>query len=66
MDWKSWPTGRPGPYVSDARMQQVMNSFRNLDKQRDEQSRTKGHVLHIAEFSSSGRGESDLYRSSPA
>jgi len=64
MDWESWPTGRPGPYVSEARMQEIMGVSQYLNRERNEQSRTKEHVIHIAEFSSSGRGESELYRSS--
>jgi len=46
MDWESWPTGRPGPYVSEARMQQLMNDFQQYNGQRNEQSRTKEHVIH--------------------
>jgi len=65
MDWESWPTGRPGPYVSKARMQQVMDYFQYYNGERDEESRTKDNVIHVAEFSSSGRGESDLYCHSP-
>jgi len=65
MDWESWPTGRPGPYVCEAQMQRVMHEFQQLNGRRNEQSRTKEHVIHMAEFSSSGRGESEVYRSSP-
>jgi len=65
MDWESWPTGRPGPYVCETQMQEVMNRYQRLNGQRNEQSRTKEHVIHMAEFSSSGRGEPDLYHSSP-
>jgi hypothetical protein len=65
MDWESWPTGRPGPFVSDTRMQDMMGKFQLLNEQRYEQSRTEANVLHIAEFSLSGQGESDLYRSLP-
>ena len=64
MDWESWPTGRPGPFVSEDRMQEVKNLFKRYNGQRNEQSRTSDHILHIAEFSSSGRGEFDIYRSS--
>jgi len=64
MDWESWPTGRPGPYVSEARMQHLMYGFQQSNRKRNEQSRTKEHAIHIAEFSSSGRGESGLDRSS--
>ena len=46
-------------------MQEVMHEFQLLDGERNEQSRTKENVIHIAEFSSSGRGESELYRSPP-
>jgi hypothetical protein len=46
-------------------MQQMMDSFEYFNGLRSEQSRTKDNVLHIAEFSSSGRGKSDLYRSPP-
>ena len=63
--WGSWPIGRPGPFVSEARMQRIIDVFHCYDIQRDVQSRTEANVLHIAEFSSSGQGESDLYRSSP-
>ena len=65
MDWESWPTGRPGPFVSEARMQEVMDEFQHYNGLRNEQSRTKESVLHVAEFSSSGHGEPDIYRSSP-
>jgi hypothetical protein len=41
-------------------MQQVMGSFKYCNGKRNEQSRTKDNVLHIAEFSSSGQGESEL------
>ena len=65
MHWGSWPIGRRGPFVSEARMQRVIDVFHYFNIQRGEQSRTEDNVLHIAEFSSSGHGESDLYRSSP-
>ena len=65
MDWESWPTGRPGPYVSEARMQVVMNMFRDFEEERNEESRTKENVMHIAEFSSSGQGESELSHRAP-
>ena len=64
MNWESWPTGRPGPFVSESRIQEVKDTFQYLNGLRDEQSRTKDHILHIAEFSSSGRGEFNIYRSS--
>ena len=65
MDWESWPTGRPGPFVSEARMEVVMDLFQDYNGERNEQSRTEENVLHIAEFSSSGRGEPESYCSSP-
>ena len=65
MDWESWPTGRPGPSVPEGRLQEAMDAFQNVNAARDEQSRTKKNVLHVAEFSSSGRGEFDLSCSSP-
>ena len=64
MDWESWPTGRPGPFVSESRMQEVKKMFELYNGQRNEESRTKDHVLHIAEFSLSGHGEFDNYRCS--
>jgi len=63
MDWKSWPTGRPGPYVPEARMQNIRSQFQVFNRERSEESRTKENVIHVAEFSSSGRGEFNLYRS---
>ena len=65
MDWESWPTGRPGPYVSEAKMQAVMNVFRIFEEGRNEESRTKENVMHIAEFSSSGQGEYGLSHRAP-
>ena len=62
MDWESWPTGRPGPFVSEARMQEVMDAFQDYNEQRNEQPHTNGSVLHVAEFSSTGHGAPDLYR----
>ena len=64
MDWESWPTGRPGPFASESRMEDVMKSFQRFDGERDEQSRTEEKVVHVAEFSSSGQGEFDIDRSS--
>ena len=64
MDWESWPTGRPGPFVSESQLQEAMNLFKGYNRSRNEQSRTEDHVLHIAEFSSSGRGEFDIYHNS--
>ena len=63
MDWESWPTGRPGPVVSEARMQEAMEEFQVWDKERDEQSRTKEKVVHFAEFSSSCRGALNAHSS---
>ena len=60
MDWESWPTGRPGPFVSEARMAEVMDKFQYYNGQRTEQSRTTENVVHIAEFSSAGQGEPEL------
>jgi hypothetical protein len=60
MDWKSWPTGRPGPLVSDAQIQKAMGLFRDMDRRRRELSRTETKVFHIAEYSSTGRGEFDV------
>ena len=60
MDWESWPAGRPGPFVSESRMEDVMTLFQRLNGERDEQSRTEEKVVHVAEFSSSGRGEFDF------
>ena len=65
MDWESWPTGRPGPFVSEARMAEVMDEFQRYNGQRTEQSRTKENVVHIAEFSSAGQGESELSHKAP-
>ena len=65
MDWQSWPTGRPGPFVSDFRMQEVLGTFQAINEMRDEQSRTEEKVFHVAEFSSSCQGESPVYCSSP-
>ena len=65
MDWESWPIGRPGPSVPERRWQEMMRAFQHFNAARDEQSRTKANVVHVAEFSSSGRGEFDLSRSSP-
>jgi len=64
MDWESWPTGRPGPRVSDGQMQHVMGLFQSHDQERDEPSRTEEKVFHVAEFSSTGQGEFDVYRQS--
>ena len=63
MDWESWPTGRPGPVVSEARMQQAMEAFQGYNEERDEQSRTEEKVVHVAEFSSSRHGELNAHSS---
>ena len=63
MDCTSWPIGRPGPLVSEATMRDAMNTFHFFDSERDEWSRTQEKVFHVAEFSSTGRGEFDVYRS---
>jgi len=46
-------------------MQELMDAFQYLNEERNKETRTKENVIHVAEFSSSGRGESDLYRSFP-
>jgi len=61
MDWESWPNGRPGPFVSKAQMHEAMTDFRAADEKRDEWSRTEEKIFHIAEFSSSGRGEYNVH-----
>jgi hypothetical protein len=61
MDWKSWPTGRPGPFVSDGRIQHVMNVFQGYDQDRSDLSQPEEKVFHVAEFSSVGGGEFDIY-----
>ena len=53
MDWESWPTGRPGPFVSEATMRAAMDQFQARGP-----TDAKEKVFHIAEFSSTGRGES--------
>ena len=63
MDWESWPTGRPGPVVSEARMQEAIEKFQSLNEARDEQSRTEEKVVHVAEFSSSRQGELNAHSS---
>jgi hypothetical protein len=60
MDWKSWPHGRPGPYVSKIVMRQAMDFFRSVEKVRNEWSRTEEKVFHIADYSSTGKGWSLL------
>jgi hypothetical protein len=61
MDWKSWPTGRPGPFVSDGRIQHVMKVFQDCDQDRSDLSQPEEKVFHVAEFSSAGGGEFDIY-----
>jgi hypothetical protein len=56
MDWKSWPHGRPGPYVSKTAMRRAKECFRSVEKGRDEWSRTEEKVFHIADFSITGKG----------
>jgi hypothetical protein len=63
MDWESWPTGRPGPFVSEVQIQQLMDNFRVADESRDESSRMEEKVFHVAEFSSTGHGEFGVHRS---
>ena len=60
MDWESWPNGRPGPSLSESRKVQNVEALRFFEQTRDEQSRKEEKVFHLAEFSSTGRGESDL------
>jgi hypothetical protein len=62
MDWESWPTGRPGQFVSSAAIQRTVEVFQSFEQKRDELSRTEEKVFHVAEFSSTGRGEFDVYR----
>ena len=62
MDWESWPIGRPGPVVPETEMQEAKTMFHSYDQARDEKSRTEEKVFHLAEFSSSGQGKSDVYR----
>jgi len=61
MDWESWPIGRPGPLVSEGRIQQAMGLLQKHDQERDESSRTEEKVIHVAEFSSTGQGGFDIY-----
>ena len=61
LDWESWPIGRPGPFLSDALTQKAMDMFRDYDRMRPEWSRTEEKVVHVAEFSTSGRGEFGTY-----
>ena len=44
-------------------MRDAINCFQGFDQQRDEWSRTEEKVLHVAEFSMTGRGEFGVYRS---
>ena len=50
MDWKSWPTGRPGPLVSEAAMRRAMNLFHACDSRRDERSRTEERCSMLPSF----------------
>jgi hypothetical protein len=56
MEWESWPSGRPGPYVSSTEIQRMKKAFLSYEKSRDDWSRTKEDVFHIAEFSATGKG----------
>ena len=60
MDWETWPNGRPGPSLSESRTGQNVEALRFFEQTRDEQSRMEEKVFHLAEFSSTGRGESSL------
>ena len=62
-DWQSWPTGRPGPFVPYPTMQRTLGAFQFFEQRRDEMSRMEEKVFHVAEFSSTGQGESDVYYS---
>ena len=57
MDWESWPTGRPGPLVSEAAMQRAMDKFHSFNSKCNERSQTEEKVFHVAEFSSTGQSE---------
>lgn len=56
MEWESWPSGRPGPYVPEPEMRVVMDHFRSFEEDRGEWSREKEKVFHIAEFSTTCGG----------
>ena len=60
MDWESWPTGRPGPSLSESRKIQIKEAIQYYEPARIVISPTEEKVFHLAEFSSTGRGESDL------
>ena len=60
-DWESWPSGRPGPFVPEARMRRAMDEFEYRNRKRDKRSRKEEKVFHITEFSSSGRGQSHAH-----
>jgi len=62
-DWRSWPTGRPGPFVPYPAMQRTLGAFQLFEQRRDEMSRMEEKVFHVAEFSLTGQGESDVYHS---
>lgn len=59
--WESWPTGRPGPFVPRTALQLAINNFHFHDQRRTDLSRAEEKVFHLAEYSSSGRGEFDNY-----
>jgi hypothetical protein len=61
MDWKSWPHGRPGPYVSKIAMRKAKERFSQFEKARDEWSRTEENVFHIADISGTGKGRLLLF-----
>jgi len=60
MDWESWPTGRPGPSLPESRKVLIKEITQFFEQQRIDIARTEEKVFHLAEFSSTGRGESDL------
>jgi len=60
-DFQSWPTGRLGPFVPYPAMQRTLGAFQLFEQRRDEMSRMEEKVFHVAEFSSTGQGESDVY-----
>ena len=58
LDWESWPIGRPGPFVPESGIHDVLGRF---------QLPTNAHlevedvpVFHIAEFSTNGQGIASL------
>ena len=56
MDWESWPTGRPGPSLSEVRKIQIKEAIQYYEPARIVISPTEEKVFHLAEFSSTGRG----------